>query len=86
MHTHSIDFNLPLGLGRLKATIDHRPYDDENILVIITPEILPTFAKFLPRNERTKTREVLVKRSFVRLWGNNLNDWADEPAPGAAHE
>jgi len=81
VHTHSIDLVLPLNLGPLKAQVEHRPYDDDHILVIITPEVLPSIAKVLPRRERLKPREVKVKRSLVREWGGQLSFWADEPTP-----
>ena len=88
MHTHLIDYDVPY-LGHIKAQISHKPFDDEHILVIVTPEALPKLLSIIPRAERTKTREIKVKRTFVKKWGKQLVGWSQESVtatPEAAGE
>lgn len=88
MHKHPIDFELPFNLGRIKAQIDHRPLDSENILIIVEIETLPKmFRAIAPKKMVSEPFERVLKRSLVRLWGANFTTWADEPVPeGGSHE
>ncbi len=79
MHTHSIDYDIPY-LGRIKAQISHKPLDDDHILIVVSPEKLPKIFSMMPRAERTKQREIKVKRAFVEKWGRQLIEWSKEPA------
>jgi len=83
VHKHPIDFELPFNLGRIKAQIDHKPIDAEDILLIVYIETLPKmFKALLPKKMLAEPFERVLKRSLVRSWGKNFSDWADEPIVG----
>lgn len=81
MHTHSLDFDLPLNLGKVRATINHRPLDADHILVTVQIDQLPKlFRAFLPPSALSKPHERKIKRTLMREWADKLDLWSDEPA------
>lgn len=87
MHTHNLDFQLPGGIGRVKADIHHEPHDDDHIMLVIHVHRLPHIAKMALeiKGHRNVYKEPIrrpVKRDFIRKWCNQGLEWANEPAPG----
>lgn len=86
MHKHEIDFNLPLNMGRVKALIEHKPLDAENILLVVHLEhVPPGLSLFIPKEFRKGPIERPVSRDFIRKWCGQGIEWANEPARGEAH-
>lgn len=83
MHTHNLDFNLPFGLGRVKADVHHEPLDDQSISLVIRVHHLPPMIKMVaPKEVLREPIRRPVKRDFIRKWCLQGLEWANEPAPG----
>jgi len=86
MHQHPIDFNLPFNMGRIKALIEHKPLDEEHILLIVQIEhVPPAFKLFIPKEFTKAPIQKPVKRSLIRQICGQGIEWANEPAEGAAN-
>ncbi|WP_417456162.1 hypothetical protein [Kordiimonas sp.] len=78
MHEH--DINVQTFLGPVSAQVDHKPLNSDELEVRIHLKKLPKiFSGFIPAQFKRAPIVKVLKRAFVRSWGEKLIRWSNEP-------